>query len=86
MKQISNIHPDIKINFKSYNKVLSLLKSESNKKKPYSLPVRCLMHGLLTDEKHWINSNSDQLFSEFPEIFEACIGIILKLKKILFNS
>jgi hypothetical protein len=74
MKQISNKHPNIKITVSNYNRVLDLLKSEKNKTNPYSQPIRCLMAGLLNEDKYWINSNTDKLFKQFPEIFDAING------------
>jgi hypothetical protein len=34
------------------------------------------MQGVLNEDKYWINSNSnsDDLFKNFPELFDACIG------------
>ncbi len=67
MKQISNEHPNIKINVVNYNKVLALINSEKGKWNPFSQPVRCLMQGVLNEDKYWINSNSnsDDLFKNF---------------------
>jgi hypothetical protein len=74
MKQISNKHPNIKITVSNYNRVLDLLKSKKNKTNPYSQPIRCLMAGLFNEDIYWIHSNTDKLFKQFPEIFDAING------------
>ena len=74
MEQISNKHLNIKITVSNYNRVLDLLKSEINKTNPNSQPISCLLAGLLNEDKYCIYSNTDKLFKQFPEIFDAING------------